>query len=329
MLKGNDLASKKYFLFDIDGTLAIDDTIYDGSRELLDYIDNIGGKAFYITNNSVKSRKDYIKKFRKWNIFTEEDQFVTASYATCKYLKEHYADKKLLVVGTPSFEEELRSFGLTVTHEAEKDVACVVVGFDRTLVYEKVEEACKALFCSEVDFVGTNPDYRCPTAFGFVPDCGGICEMLRVTTDRTPYYAGKPNAQIVKMCMEQAGARPEEVLVVGDRLYTDIACGINAGVETALVYTGEAKPEDLETTEFMPDYAFENIRELYERFRVSRKRQKQENIYDDNRDHNRNTGGGSTSGISGNVPGASHILCDALPGDIAKDCRKADVGIFK
>ena len=68
--------------------------------------------------------------------------------------------------------------------------------------------------------------------------------MLKVTTDRTPYYAGKPNAQIVKMCMEQVGAKPEEVLVVGDRLYTDIACGINAGVETALVYTGEAKPED-------------------------------------------------------------------------------------
>ena len=232
MLKGNDLESKKYFLFDIDGTLAIDDTIYDGSRELLDYIESIGGRAFYITNNSVKSRKDYIEKFKKWNISAVENQFVTASYATCKYLKEHYEDKKLLVVGTPSFEE--------------------------------------ALFRPEVDFVGTNPDYRCPTAFGFVPDCGGICEMLKVTTDRTPYYAGKPNAQIVKMCMEQVGAKPEEVLVVGDRLYTDIACGINAGVETALVYTGEAKPEDLVATEFMPDYAFENIRKLYEAFRKSR-----------------------------------------------------------
>lgn len=267
ILKGKNLQNKKYFLFDIDGTLAIDDTIYDGSRELLDYIDSIGGKSFYITNNSVKSRKDYIEKFRKWDISTEEEQFVTASYATCKYLKEHYADKKLLVVGTTSFEEELKSFGLILTHEAEDDVACVVVGFDRTLVYEKVEEACKALFRPEVDFVGTNPDYRCPTAFGFVPDCGGICEMLKVTTDRVPYYAGKPNAQIVQMCMEQAGAKPEEVLVVGDRLYTDIACGINGGVETALVYTGEAKAEDLETTEFVPDYAFENIRELYETFR--------------------------------------------------------------
>lgn len=271
MLNGKNLGNKKYFLFDIDGTLAIDDTIYDGSRELLSYIEEIGGRSFYITNNSVKSRKDYIEKFRKWDIDTQEDQFVTASYATCRYLKEHYNNQKLLVVGTPSFEEELESYGLKLTHKAEEDVACVVVGFDRTLVYEKVEEACKALFRTEVDFVGTNPDYRCPTAFGFVPDCGGICEMLKVTTDRTPYYAGKPNAQIVKMCMDQVGAKPEEVLVVGDRLYTDIACGINAGVETALVYTGEAKPEDLEKTEFMPDYTFENIRVLLEAFQKEHK----------------------------------------------------------
>ena len=101
---------------------------------MLDYIESIGGRAFYITNNSVKSRKDYIEKFKKWNISTVENQFVTASYATCKYLKEHYEDKKLLVVGTPSFEDELKSFGLKLTHEAEEDVACVVVGFVSTLI---------------------------------------------------------------------------------------------------------------------------------------------------------------------------------------------------
>ena len=269
MLKGNDLDSKKYFLFDIDGTLAIDDTIYDGSRELLDYIESIK-YCFYITNNLVKVRKDYIEKFKKWNISGSRKSFVTASYATCKYLKEHYEDKKLLVVGTPSFEEELQSFGLKLTHEAEEDVACVVVGFDRTLVYEKVEEACKALFRPEVDFVGTNPDYRCPTAFGFVPDCGGICEMLKVTTDRTPYYAGKPNAQIVKMCMEQVGAKPEEVLVVGlSPLHGHCMWNLTRSGNSSCVYR-EAKPEDLVATEFMPDYAFENIRKLYEAFRKSR-----------------------------------------------------------
>lgn len=264
------LKEKKYFLFDIDGTLAVDDTLYDGSKELIDHIEAIGGRAFYITNNSVKSRKDYREKFRKWGIETEESQFMTASYATCEYLKRHYADKKLFVLGTPSFVEEVRECGLQVTEQAETDVSCVVVGFDRTLTYEKTEMACELLFRPEVDYVGTNPDYRCPTAFGFVPDCGGFCEMLKVTVDREPYYVGKPNKDIVSMCMEQVDARKEEVLVVGDRLYTDIACGRNAGVETALVYTGEAKASDLLDTLHMPDYTFENIRELYNAFRQAR-----------------------------------------------------------
>lgn len=260
------LGQKKYFLFDIDGTLSVDDTIYDGSRELIAYIDSIGGRSFYITNNSVKSRTDYVKKFERWGIHTEESQFMTASYATCLYLKRHYSGKKLFVIGTPSFEEELRSYGLSLTDRAEEDVACVVAGFDRTLTYEKIENACRLLFRPEVDYVATNPDYRCPVSFGFVPDCGGICEMLKVTTGRTPRYLGKPDPEIVRLCMEQVDARPEEVLVAGDRLYTDIACGISAGVETALVFTGEAKPEDLVDTEYMPDYTFGTIRELCDTF---------------------------------------------------------------
>lgn len=264
------LKDKKYFLFDIDGTIAIDDRLYDGSKELIEYIGKIGGRSFYITNNSTKSRKDYMDKFSKWNISTDADQFITASYAACCYLREQYKGRKLFVLGTPSFAEEVRSFGFEVTEQAEKDVACVVVGFDRTLRYDKIESACELLFRPEVDYVGTNPDYRCPTSYGFVPDCGGICEMLKVTTGRTPVYVGKPNERIVAICMEQAGASPEEVLVIGDRLYTDIACGIRAGVETALVYTGEAGPDDLKDTEFMPDYTFENIRELYEAFRAGR-----------------------------------------------------------
>lgn len=264
------LADKKYFLFDIDGTLAVDNTLYQGSKELIDYIEAIGGHSFYITNNSVKSRKDYVDKFRRWGIETEQDQFMTASYATCRYLEKHYMGKNLFVMGTPSFVEEVKSYGLSVTEEFRDDVTCVVVGFDRTLRYEKVEAACELLLRKDVDYIGTNPDLRCPTAFGFVPDCGGICMMINAAVDREPYYVGKPNADIVTLCTEQVHAKKEEVLVVGDRLYTDIACGIYAGVETALVYTGEAKKADLGTTEFVPDYTFENIQSLFEAFRKSR-----------------------------------------------------------
>lgn len=263
------IGGKRYFLFDIDGTIAIDDRLYEGSRELLELIERIGGRAFYITNNSTKSRKDYVRKFAGWGIDTDEEQFVTASYAACRYLKRYYDGKKLFVMGTPSFEEELKDYGLVAVNQGDEDVSCVVAGFDRTLDYGKIEEACRLLFRPEVDYVATNPDLRCPVSFGFVPDCGGICEMLRVTTGRVPYFTGKPNQEIVELCMEQAGADREEVLVVGDRLYTDIACGINAGVETALVYTGEAKPEDLKETEYMPDYTYNHIKELYEELKAS------------------------------------------------------------
>lgn len=258
------LKDKKYFLFDIDGTLAVDETLYDGSYELIQYIEDIGGRAFYITNNSVKSRKDYMEKFARWGIMTDEDQFMTASYATCCYLKENYGDKKLFVVGTPSFVEELVSFGLNVTEDDRKGIDCVVVGFDRTLDYQKIEKACELLMDPSIAYIGTNPDLRCPTGFGFIPDCGAICNMISAAVDRQPYYVGKPNKEIAQMCMSQVNASPEEVIVVGDRLYTDIACGINAGVETAVVFTGEAKEEDLETTEFKPDYSFTTILEFFE-----------------------------------------------------------------
>ena len=257
------LTNKKYFLFDIDGTLAVDDTLYEGSYDLIKYIEKINGRAFYITNNSVKSRKDYMEKFARWGIETDEDQFMTASYATCCYLKENYSDKKIFVVGTPSFVEELLSFGLNITENDMESVDCVVVGFDRSLDYKKVEMACELLTDTSVDYIGTNPDLRCPTGFGFIPDCGAICNMISAAVDREPYYVGKPNKEIAQICMRQVDEKPEEVIVVGDRLYTDIACGINAGVDTAVVFTGEAKAEDLVDTQFKPDYEFKNILDFY------------------------------------------------------------------
>ena len=261
------LKDKKYFLFDIDGTLAVDDFLYEGSYDLINYIKKINGRAFYITNNSVKSRKDYMEKFLRWGISTDEDQFMTASYATCCYLKENYGNKKIFAVGTPSFIEEMKSFGLDITEEEMNGIDCVVVGFDRTLDYRKIEKACELLTNPAIDYIGTNPDLRCPTGFGFIPDCGAICNMISSAVDRKPYYVGKPNKEIVQMCMRQVDASLDEVIVVGDRLYTDIACGINAGVETAVVFTGEAKEEDLLDTEFKPDYSFKDILEFYEAVR--------------------------------------------------------------
>ena len=264
------LKEKRIFLFDIDGTLSIDTTVLEGTMELLHYIEEIGGHAFYITNNASKSRNDYVQKFKHMGIAATKEQFVTAGYASCLYMKQHYSGKKIFVVGTTSFVEELKDYGLDVTETYDKEAAAVLIGFDQELTYKKVKDACHLLFDKKVDYIGTNADLRCPTSFGFMPDCAGICQMLNVTTNREPFYIGKPNPDMVTLCLQMVNGTKEEALVVGDRLYTDIACGIHAGVDTAVVFTGEAKREDLKNTKYPPSYTFENIKELYETIQKER-----------------------------------------------------------
>lgn len=264
------LKNKKLFLFDIDGTIAIGDTLYNGFRELNSLINTIDGKTFYITNNSTKSGKDYVNKFASsFDLASTEDQFITSGYMTIQFMKEHFTGKKIFVMGTSSFVSELEKNGLLVTEQVEKDVACVLVAYDSELNYQKLSRTCEILCTMDVPFYATNSDLRCPIDFGYIPDCGSICEMITNTTDKAPVYLGKPAKEVVELCMKLSGFSKEETLVVGDRLYTDIACGINAGVETCVVYTGEATPESVAASPYKPDYVYEDIKHLYEALQTS------------------------------------------------------------
>lgn len=258
-----NLKQKKLFLFDIDGTLAVGDTLYEGSAELLHYIERIGGKAYYITNNSTKSGTDYVKKFRdSFHLETTEDLFITSGYMTTQFLLKNYPHSKIFVLGTASFIAELRKCGLQITEECEPDIACVIAAYDSELNYEKLIKICQVLSTMDVPFYATNPDLCCPIDFGFIPDCGAICEMITHSTGKTPVYLGKPSKEVVELCLQLSGFSKKETLVVGDRLYTDIACGINGGVDTCVVFTGEAQKEDIADTPFQPDYTFDNVKDL-------------------------------------------------------------------
>lgn len=258
-----NLRHKKLFLFDIDGTIAVGDTLYEGSADLLAHIDRIGGRSYFITNNSTRSGGDYVERFRRaFHIETTEDQFVTSGYMTIRFLRERFQGKKIFVLGTASFVGELRRNGLCVTERAEDDIACVVVAYDSELTYAKLVQTCKVLSTTDVPYYATNPDLCCPIEFGFVPDCGAICNMIAESTGKTPDYLGKPSRKVVDLCLSLSGFSRDETLVVGDRLYTDIACGIHAEVDTCVVFTGEAKPEDMADTPYPADYCFANIKEL-------------------------------------------------------------------
>ena len=253
------LKDKKLFLLDMDGTLYLDNQLYDGAIEFLSSIKEMGGRYLFLTNNSSKSVDKYIEKLKSLGIEATADDFVTSVNATAEFLKGK-AYKKIYVFGTRSLQEQLSEF--PITNKLEDDIDCLVMGFDTELCFQKLEDAC-ILLGRGVDYIATNPDWVCPTWYGSVPDCGSISQILKTATGREPYFIGKPRPEMVYLAMQKTGCTPEQTVIVGDRLYTDIACGINAGIDTIFVLSGEGKVEDIEKTGVKPAFVFDGVKEIY------------------------------------------------------------------
>ncbi len=251
----------RLFLFDMDGTLYIGDRLFDFTKELLDTIKESGKRYLFMTNNSSKSVADYIKKLDKLGIKTEKDDFITSSQATAMYLKANCPDDRLYVCGTQSLKDELIENRFTVTEDINK-VDCVVMGFDTELTFKKLEDVCKILLSRDVRYIATNPDLVCPTEYGSVPDCGSVCEMIFNATGKRPYVIGKPQAAMPLIAMEKFGCEKSETAVIGDRIYTDIKSGINAGAVSILVMSGETTNEILEQSPDKPDIVLDSAKEI-------------------------------------------------------------------
>lgn len=259
----SDLMDKKLFLFDMDGTIYEEENVFDGTLDLLRLIEEIGGRYVFITNNSSKSVVDYIEKVKRLGIKADIDNFFTSSQATVLYLKKNYPGKKVYCQGTKSLVQELSASNIYVTEETEKDVDVVVVGFDTELTSLKLRKTCE-LLQKNIPFIATNPDLRCPVNFGFIPDCGSICNMIKAATDKEPVYIGKPEPTMVDIVREKFGYSAVETVVIGDRLYTDIATGLNAGVMAVCVLTGEATKEDIQSGDIKPTLTFKSVREIWQ-----------------------------------------------------------------
>ena len=256
------LKKKKLFLFDMDGTLYLGNRLYDFTNDLLLAIKSSGGKYMFMTNNSSKSVADYIKKLEKLGISAVYDDFITSSQATGYYLNKHYRGKTLYVCGTESLKEELSRGGYKITENLD-EVDVVVMGFDTKLTFKKLEDVSKLLLLRpDIPYIATNPDYVCPTEFGSVPDCGSVCDMLYNVSGRRPLVIGKPEPLMPLLAMDKWGYTKEETVVIGDRIYTDIKSGLNAGVSTILVMSGETTYEILEKSKEKPDYVMESAKEL-------------------------------------------------------------------
>ena len=252
----------KLYLFDLDGTLYLGDRLYDFTKELLGEIKRIGGKYLFMTNNSSKSVEDYILKLKKLGIEACRDDFITSSQATSYYLKQHHRGQALYVCGTKSLIAELQIEGFETTTDFEK-AQCVVMGFDTELTFQKLWDVSKILLTKkDIPYIATNPDLVCPTEFGSVPDCGSICIGIQNATGREPVVIGKPSPLMPELAMEKWGCSKEETAVIGDRIYTDIKSGLNAGVTAILVLSGESTSETLAQSPDKPHLVLNNAGEL-------------------------------------------------------------------
>ncbi len=260
-MKEEILKRVNLYLFDMDGTLYLGDRLFDFTKELLEKIRQSGGKYLFMTNNSSKSVLSYVEKLKRLGIESCYDDFMTSSQATVYYLKKYHPAARLYVCGTESLKKELESNGFPVT-ENLSDVDAVIMGNDTELTFKKLDDVSRLLTARDLPYIATNPDYVCPTEYGFVPDCGSVCDMIFNATGKRPTVIGKPQALMPQLAMEKTGTTPDRTAVVGDRIYTDTKSGINAGCVTVLVMSGETTQAVLDRSEDRPDYVFDSAGEI-------------------------------------------------------------------
>ncbi|MGE3062505.1 MAG: HAD-IIA family hydrolase [bacterium] len=256
-MNGNNLKEIKLFFFDMDGTLYLGENLIDGAVEFVAKLKERGIGRVFLSNNSSKNRKEYLKKLTRMGFECVENDIFTSLNATILKLKREGV-RTIYPLGTPSFEEELLDNGFKFSKE---NPDTVLLGFDKTLTYEKIDNAYQLLI-KNVRFVATHPDITCPTENGYIPDIGGFISMFEKLTGRLPEIVGKPNTCMVLSIMEHFGLKPQECAMVGDRLYTDMRMAIDATMKSILVLSGETKHDDYVKSKFEVFIEADSVKDL-------------------------------------------------------------------
>lgn len=254
----------KGYLFDIDGTIVLGDVLIPGAKEKIDELRKCGKKIGFYTNNSSKNPKSYIEKFKKLGIETELKEIITAGGVLADYLKKSCKGKKIFMVGTKDYKEFCKSLEIQIFDENDEfefsEIDIVVVTLDSELNYKKLEIACK-LLQRDIEYLAANEDLVYPIENGaFLPDCKAICNMIELCTKKIPKYFGKPKKVMLDYALKNLNLLKSETVIVGDRLYTDIASGYVNGCDTILVLTGEATRDSKSV--YKPTYILESVADI-------------------------------------------------------------------
>ena len=257
----------KHVALDMDGTIYMGATLFPYTKPFLAGVKELGLRYSFLTNNPSSSIADYLAKLAKLGVAATEEEMYTTALATVDYIKTHYPEaKRLFMLGTPSMITEFEKAGFESAEDSADDRPDVlVVAFDKTLAYDRL---CRAAWwiSQGVPYIATNPDRVCPTDQPVVlVDCGSICACLTHATGRTPDITlGKPDPNMLSGILNRYGMEPDEVAMVGDRIYTDIEMAHNAGAFGVLVLSGETTLEIADQAPKQPHLICDSIEVLGE-----------------------------------------------------------------
>ena len=260
----------RLFIFDLDGTVYLGETLIPGARDFINKLCSLHIPYMFLTNNSSRNARRYRNTIAGLDIPVTIENIYTSGQATGSYLAKRKPGARIFVVGTKSLMSELASYGLAVS-DGDGDIDFVVTGFDTELTYAKLRTACD-LIDRGVSYIATNPDYVCPIGGRrSIPDCGSICFMIEQATGKKPYVIGKPRPDMVRQLAQKFSVPVASVTMIGDRLYTDIAAGKNAGAFSVCVLSGEATRRTINRSSIKPDAVINSIADLNPLFSAHRK----------------------------------------------------------
>jgi len=253
------------FIFDLDGTIYRGETLIPGADGVIRLLRENKRKVVFLSNKPLQTREGYAAKLTRLGIPTHPDEVINSTFVMTNYLKKIAPEARLFVVGETPFIEELEKAGFKITDEP-REIDYVVVAFDRTFDYKKLNIAFQAIKKFGAHFVATNPDRTCPVEGGEIPDCAGMIAAIEAVTEKkVEVIVGKPTPIMIQTVLDVMGLRPEECILIGDRLETDIKMGKAAGIATGIVLTGVTDEKTLmqyKHTSDQPDFVFQSIADI-------------------------------------------------------------------
>ena len=253
------LAPIRCFLLDMDGTFYLGENLIEGSLDFLEKLRQTGRRAMFLTNNSSHSSAFYRARLERMGVPEDFRNILTSAQATARYIVSEYPGKSVYLLANRDATAEMRALGLTID---ENHPDMVLIAFDTELDYRKMTAVCDFVRAG-LPYIATHPDFNCPTETGFIPDIGAIIAFIKASTGREPdEIIGKPYAGIVRESLRVTGEETGALAMVGDRLYTDIATGVNFGMTSVLVMSGETTEDMRLASPIKPTLTFGRLADM-------------------------------------------------------------------